>query len=75
MLTDPYEAELLLVTQLVDGDKKPEEIDSDSNDSNKIKCGNKTYKIVVRDNDSDDPPVMLGNDSNVSFIAQSSVCL
>lgn len=85
MPTDPYEAELLMMAEMVAGDKKREETDSDSDENNEIEYGdgienNSAFNEdlvqmafkMASGNDFDDPPVDLENEMTANTISQSS---
>lgn len=84
MPTDPYEAELLMMAEMVAGDKKREETDSDSDENNEIEYGdgienNASFNedlvqmaFKMAGNDFDDPPVDLENEMTANTISQSS---
>ncbi|CRK99062.1 CLUMA_CG011981, isoform B [Clunio marinus] len=85
MPTDPYEAELLMMAEMVAGDKKREETDSDSDENNEIEYGdgienNSSFNEdlvqmafkMASGNDFDDPPVDLENEMTANTISQSS---
>ncbi|XP_070491945.1 zinc finger MYM-type protein 3 isoform X2 [Chironomus tepperi] len=82
MPTDPYEAELLMMAEMVAGDRKREETDSDS-DENEIEYGDGIENNFNEDlvqmafkmasgNDYDDPPVDLENEMTASTISQNA---
>jgi zinc finger MYM-type protein 2/3/4 len=85
MPTDPYEAELLMMAEMVAGDKKREETDSDSDENNDMEYGdgienNSSFNEdlvqmafkMASGNDFDDPPVDLENEMTANTISQSS---
>lgn len=85
MPTDPYEAELLMMAEMVAGDKKREETDSESDENNEIEYGdgienNSSFNEdlvqmafkMASGNDFDDPPVDLENEMTANTISQSS---
>lgn len=84
MPTDPYEAELLMMAEMVAGDKKQEENDSDSDENNELEYGdgiehNSSFNedlvqmaFKMAGNDFDDPPVDLENEMTANTISQSS---
>jgi zinc finger MYM-type protein 2/3/4 len=82
MPTDPYEAELLMMAEMVAGDRKREETDSDS-DENEIEYGDGIENNFNEDlvqmafkmasgNDYDDPPVDLENEMTANTISQNA---
>lgn len=84
MPTDPYEAELLMMAEMVAGDKKREETDSESDENNEIEYGdaienNASFNedlvqmaFKMAGNDFDDPPVDLENEMTANTISQTS---
>lgn len=84
MPTDPYEAELLMMAEMVAGDKKREETDSDSDENNDIEYpdgidNNASFNedlvqmaFKMAGNDFDDPPVDLENEMTANTISQTS---
>lgn len=85
MPTDPYEAELLMMAEMVAGDKKREETDSDSDENNEMEYGdgmehNSSFNEdlvqmafkMASGNDFDDPPVDLENEMTANTISQST---
>lgn len=84
MPTDPYEAELLMMAEMVAGDKKREETDSDSDENNDIEYGdglenNSSFNedlvqmaFKMAGNDFDDPPVDLENEMTANTIQSSN---
>lgn len=84
MPTDPYEAELLMMAEMVAGDRKREETDSDS-DENDMEYGdgmenNSSFNEdlvqmafkMASGNDFDDPPVDLENEMTANTISQNA---
>lgn len=84
MPTDPYEAELLMMAEMVAGDRKREETDSDS-DENDMEYGdgienNASFNEdlvqmafkMASGNDFDDPPVDLENEMTANTISQNA---
>lgn len=86
MPTDPYEAELLMMAEMVAGDKKREETDSDSEneETNDLEYGdgienNTSFNedlvqmaFKMAGNDYDDPPVDLENEMTANTISQNT---
>lgn len=85
MPTDPFEAELLMMAEMVAGDKKREETDSDSDAANDIEYGdnienNSSFNEdlvqmafkMASGNDFDDPPVDLENEMTANTISQNT---
>ena len=85
MPTDPFEAELLMMAEMVAGDKKREETDSDSDAGNDIEYGdgienNSSFNEdlvqmafkMASGNDFDDPPVDLENEMTANTISQNT---
>lgn len=87
MPTDPYEAELLMMAEMVAGDKKREATDSDSDEdaNNELEYGdgienNSSFNEdlvqmafkMASGNDFDDPPVDLENEMTANTISQNS---
>ena len=88
MPTDPYEAELLMMAEMVAGDKKREETDSDSDNevtNNEIEYGdgienNSSFNEdlvqmafkMASGNDFDDPPVDLESEMTANTISQNT---
>lgn len=86
MPTDPYEAELLMMAEMVAGDKKREETDSDSDNdvANDIEYNdaienNSSFNedlvqmaFKMAGNDFDDPPVDLENEMTANTISQNT---
>lgn len=85
MPTDPYEAELLMMAEMVAGDKKREETDSDSDENNDMEYGdgienNSSFNEdlvqmafkMASGNDFDDPPVDLENEMTANTISQTT---
>jgi zinc finger MYM-type protein 2/3/4 len=85
MPTDPYEAELLMMAEMVAGDRKREETDSDSDENNEIEYGdgienNSSFNEdlvqmafkMASGNDFDDPPVDLENEMTANTISQNA---
>lgn len=85
MPTDPYEAELLMMAEMVAGDRKREQTDSDSDEENEIEYGdglenNPSFNEdlvqmafkMASGNDFDDPPVDLENEMTANTISQNA---
>lgn len=85
MPTDPYEAELLMMAEMVAGDRKREETDSDSDENNDMEYGdgienNSSFNEdlvqmafkMASGNDFDDPPVDLENEMTANTISQNA---
>lgn len=84
MPTDPYEAELLMMAEMVAGDKKREVTDSDSDENEEIEYGdgienNSSFNedlvqmaFKMAGNDFEDPPVDLENEMTANTISQTS---
>lgn len=84
MPTDPYEAELLMMAEMVAGDKKKEVVDSDSDENDDIGYGdgienNASFNedlvqmaFKMAGNDFEDPPVDLENEMTANTISQGA---
>jgi hypothetical protein len=85
MPTDPYEAELLMMAEMVAGDKKREDTDSDSEEENEMEYGdgienNSSFNEdlvqmafkMASGNDFDDPPVDLESEMTANTISQNT---
>lgn len=85
MPTDPYEAELLMMAEMVAGDRKREQTDSDSEEENEMEYGegienNASFNEdlvqmafkMASGNDFDDPPVDLENEMTANTISQNA---